>query len=265
MASAWSKKRVLITVRTYPVPARKNIEVSCTAGVTEDGRWMRLFPVPYRLLDHDKQFTKYQWIQADVMKAPADPRPESHKLNEDTIQTGAKVSSADGWRARKEILKPLMRPSMCAIKREADANGHPTLGLFKPASIKRLILEADDPAWTAEESAALKQEDMFKKAPAQELEKIPYNFKYEYRCADAECTGHTMTCFDWEVCQSYRQWKRDYGSDWEGKFRLRYEREMISKYDTHFFVGNMHRHPTSWIIVGLFYPPKQAMDDLFGS
>jgi len=25
----------------------------------------------------------------------------------------------------------------------------------------------------------------------------------------------------------------------------------------------MHQHPTSWIIVGLFYPPKPAMNDLF--
>ena len=33
----WSTKRVLITVRTYPVPARKGIEVSCTGGITADG------------------------------------------------------------------------------------------------------------------------------------------------------------------------------------------------------------------------------------
>ena len=40
----WNKKRVLITVRTYPVPAQKNIEVSCTAGVTGDGRVDTAFP-----------------------------------------------------------------------------------------------------------------------------------------------------------------------------------------------------------------------------
>jgi hypothetical protein len=38
---------------------------------------------------------------------------------------------------------------------------------------------------------------------------------------------------------------------------------MIKKNDTHFFVGTVHQHPGSWIIVGLFYPPKQAMPDLF--
>ena len=24
--------------------------------------------------------------------------------------------------------------------------------------------------------------------------------------------------------------------------------------DTHFFVGTVNRHPTSWVVIGLFYP-----------
>jgi len=87
MASNWSTKRVLITVRTYPVPATKGIEVSCTAGVTSDGEWIRLFPVPYRFLTTDQRFTKYQWIDVDVLRAPNDSRPESHKLNIDSIKS----------------------------------------------------------------------------------------------------------------------------------------------------------------------------------
>jgi hypothetical protein len=42
------------------------------------------------------------------------------------------------------------------------------------------------------------------------------------------------------------------------------EDEMINKYDTHFYVGTVHRYPDVWIIVGLFYPPRQTMGDLFG-
>ena len=65
----WVAKRILITVRTYPVPARKGIEVSCTGGITDDGKWIRLFPVPYRFLEEDRRFTKYQWISVSVTKA----------------------------------------------------------------------------------------------------------------------------------------------------------------------------------------------------
>lgn len=265
MAGKWVKRRVLIVVRTYPVPAHRGIEVSCTAGVTEDGKWIRLFPVPYRFLQHDQRFSKYQWIEVDTLKAPRDSRPESYNLNADTLRTLETVSTADGWRARKDILKPLMRASMCSIQRERDESGHPTLGLFKPEKITRLVLDADAADWTADQLATLQQPDLFHKAPKDQLEKIPFNFKYEYRCSDPNCNGHTMTCFDWEMGQSYRRWRDEYGDAWKEKFRQKYETEMINRFDTHFFVGNMHQHPGTWIIVGLFYPPRQSQGDLFRS
>jgi hypothetical protein len=262
MAGSWIKQRVLIAVRTYPVPAGKGVEVSCTAGVTDSGNWIRLFPVPYRLLDYDKRFKKYQWIEVETIKATGDPRPESFKLNAETIKISTTVSSDDGWRARKELFAPLIRQSMCHIKREHEANGSPTLGLFKPAEITRLIFEKTDSEWTQQQLNTLAQEDLFLKSPNQKLEKIPFNFKYEFRCDDSECKGHSMTCFDWEIGEAYRRWKNDYGVNWESKFRQRFEDDMINKNDTHLFVGNMHKHPSSWIIVGLFYPPKVPVGDL---
>jgi hypothetical protein len=63
--------------------------------------------------------------------------------------------------------------------------------------------------------------------------------------------------------QSYRSWRMTYGAGWEAKFREKYERHMIDRYDTWFFVGTMHQHPNRWLIVGLFYPPKSALGDLF--
>lgn len=54
-----------------------------------------------------------------------------------------------------------------------------------------------------------------------------------------------------------------YGDGWEEKFRDRFEKEMIGKYDTHFYVGTVHQHPANWIIVGLYYPPKSATPSLF--
>src|SRR6266852_1894792 len=48
----------------------------------------------------------------------------------------------------------------------------------------------------------------------------------------------------------------------ESKFRQKYEDEMIDKFDIHFFVGTVHKHPDAWIIVGRFYPPSRTLDDL---
>lgn len=118
MVFPWISKRVLITVRTYPIPAKADIEVSCTAGVADDGKWIRLFPIPYRFLEPDKRFKKYQWIDVDIIKASSDARPESYKLNLDTIKVGSTVSTADQWYARKKLIFPLKRSSLCEIKRE---------------------------------------------------------------------------------------------------------------------------------------------------
>ena len=67
-------------------------------------------------------------------------------------------------------------------------------------------------------------------------------------------------CTDWEMMQSYRKWRRDYGDGWEAAFRQKYEREMSDKFDTHFFVGNLHQYPNAWIVVGIFYPPRKTPD-----
>ena len=45
--------------------------------------------------------------------------------------------------------------------------------------------------------------------------------------------------------------------------REKYEQAMITELDTYFYVGTVHQHPKSWIIVGLFYPPYPFMGDMF--
>jgi hypothetical protein len=258
MPGPFETKRVLIVVRTYPTPARKGIEVSCTAAVTQDQKWMRLFPVPYRFMDKDHRFTKYQWIDVRVAKA-SDARVESYTPSIDTIQIVSEVNTDRQWRERRRILGPLMSRSLCHLQRERDANGSPTLGLFRPKRIKRLLIRPDSPTWTPEQQTILRQDQMSlfgQNAPNTMLEKVPFDFRYEFECDDPQCTGHDLTCTDWEMGAAWRSWRR-YGGQWEEKFRLRFEEEMIEKNDTHFYVGTVHRFPASWIIVGLFYPPRE--------
>jgi hypothetical protein len=161
-------------------------------------------------------------------------------------------------------MEPLRRSSMCRIQKEREERGAPTLGFFKPFEIKRLFIDpADQVHWTAEERAILQQGgDLFQRAPEQLLEKIPFEFRYDFRCGDIDCSGHSMMCTDWEMMQAYRAWRREYRDQWEDKFRQRFETEMIHKKDTHFFVGTLHQYPKNWIIVGLFYPPKPQTGSL---
>ena len=257
MPGAPETKTALIVVRTYPTPAKKGIEVSCTAAVTDQGEWLRLFPVPYRFLKLDKRFRKYQWITVSLTKA-SDRRPESYRLDTDSIEILSALSVQDRWRARKDVVLPLKSGSLCELKRRRDRDGHPTLGLFRPKTIRRLLIAHDTPDWSEGELQLLRQQTLFGPAPKTDLEKVPYKFRYDFECDDTACRGHQLLCTDWEMGESWRKWKDKYGDQWEEKFRQRYESYMINERDTHFFVGTIHQHPKEWIIVGLFYPPPEV-------
>ncbi len=51
--------RILVTVKTYPTLSRKYGETVCTAGLREDGSWVRIYPVPFRRLDEQQQYSKF--------------------------------------------------------------------------------------------------------------------------------------------------------------------------------------------------------------
>ena len=252
VSGKWTQKRVLITVRTYPTPAVKGAEVSCTAGIT-DGQWIRLFPIPYRRLEQRQKFRKYDWLDVRVAKAP-DPRPESYTVDLDSIEVISSIPPDSGWQARKEIILPLRSPSLCRLKRERDVHQSPTLGMFKPKEIRRLLIEPDREDWTPAERAKLNQPNLFHQRATIELEKMPFRFQYEFVCDELGCPSHTLSCTDWEMGEAFRNWRRRYGSGWEEKFRLKFEHQMIHENDTHFYVGTLHLRPQIWIIVGLFYP-----------
>lgn len=72
-----ARERVLVTVKTYPTLSRKYGETVCTAGIREDGSWVRIYPVPFRRLGEAERYRKYDWIECDLHRRKADPRPES--------------------------------------------------------------------------------------------------------------------------------------------------------------------------------------------
>ena len=75
------KVKVYITVKTYPTISKKYAELVCTAGLLEDGSWIRLYPTPFRLLKDEQKFPKYSWIEVDVEKNNSDYRKESYRPN----------------------------------------------------------------------------------------------------------------------------------------------------------------------------------------
>jgi len=239
------------------MPARKGVEVSCTAGISE-GQWIRLFPIPYRYLSPDSRFRKYQWIEVNTKKS-SDPRPESYQLDVESIKIlSDPLPTSKNWQARKDIVLPLESHCLCCLQKQRDNEGSPTLGLIKPKTISGFRIEKDNSNWSAEQIEKLTQLNFFDRQPIQKLEKIPYKFSYNFICDESNCPGHELMCTDWEIMESYRKWKQNYGTDWERYFKDKYETEMILVNDTHFYVGTLREHPNAWIIIGLFYPRPES-------
>ena len=96
-------KKVLIAVKTYPTISKKYDELVCTAGVQEDGSWIRIYPMPFRKLDYENQYKKYQWMEAPFKKNQSDPRPESYSVTDiDKIKLLNSVDTSHNWSERKK-------------------------------------------------------------------------------------------------------------------------------------------------------------------
>lgn len=257
--SDWQEEDILVTVRAYPNPSKGSVETSCVAGITLDGQPRRLYPIPDRLMSYEDRFKKYDVVRVRIRRPSKDRRPESRRVNFDVpIRQIGRIESHGNWQERDELVKPFRVDSMeeIAIKPGADAKHSRSLALIRPASIERLkITPTERSDWTDAERSILGQQVLLPNHPYVPLEYIPYKFRYWFHCAGQGCRGHRCLVVDWEMSEAYRKWSKAYGSGWESKFRDKFEIWMLKR-DLQFFVGTMAGHQKTWIIIGLYYPPK---------
>src|SRR6266478_6463653 len=103
--SVATKKRFLIWGKTYPELSSRYYETVCTGAVLEDGTPIRLYPIPFRYLDEGDKFKKYQWMTAAISKNSSDPRPESYRIDCESIDLGDTIPpDADEWGKRQAVL-----------------------------------------------------------------------------------------------------------------------------------------------------------------
>jgi len=247
--------KLLITVKTYPTPSTRYREIVCTAGVKEDGTWIRLYPIDYRFRDYSQWYKKYQWIEVDVEKNFRDPRPESFRPVSDIKILGKPLGTENNWTERKKYVLAKGTKTMCWLQKQSQKNI--SLSVVKPKEVKDFYWEKSSNTWSSKQNEALKQIGLFDGNVPSKLEKIPYKFKYHFICEEPNCPGHEMMIEDWEVMELYRKMKDKYGEE-KGllKVKERFFDQLCSpKRDTYFFVGTILQFGT-WIIIGTFWPPK---------
>lgn len=185
------KLRVLITVKTYPIPSSKYDELVCTAGVTETGDFVRLYPINFRDLPYDKQFTKYQWIEVNASKHTGrDKRKESYRSDSKSIRTcGDLIKPNPGnWHNRSRYVLQNKANSMEDL-RERRKSDQTSFGIFKPRNIHDLTIQSGSPDWNPRHLAALKQQRIWEDRTnsREPPRKVPFKFMYRFHCNDEKC------------------------------------------------------------------------------
>lgn len=263
-----ARKRILITVKTYPALSEKYVELACTAGLLEDGSWIRLFPIPFRFLQDDKKYKKYQWIEANISKNISDTRPESFRvIDVDNINLLHSVGTERQWEDRKRIVfkKESAFESLVDLIKDAHDNKR-SLATFKPAEILDFVHEKNEDDWSENRIRAaqstLKQQNLFDGRDFEDFKvvrKLPYKFSYKFKDVDGK--ESKLMIEDWETSQLYWKCLKRYNSEKAAldKVYEKYYDDFALKKDLYFFLGTTFRwHKIGrnpYVIIGTFHPP----------
>ncbi len=279
--------KILISVMTYPTLSEKYYETVCTAGFREDGSWVRIFPVPHRLmrLQEDKRYSKWQWVEVDLFRQEKDERPESYHIDIDTLKPGAiiRYNSPGAWERRWEYVKknkPIFTDMNEVIKLAKE--NKLSLAVLKPRKIEDVVCEKyteEDFAKydkklselearyeTQRKQLSLWDDPLCLKDKFRFAEKIPYKFKYRFSTDDGKT--RTLMIEDWEIVELYRNCINSGDTEQVACQKVRDKYMMLAKNrDVYLFLGTVFKWQrmnanNPFVIVGVFYPPKGTTQQL---
>jgi hypothetical protein len=269
--------KVLITVKTYPTLSERYDELVCTAGFLEDGSWVRIYPVPFRKLDYESRYKKYDWIELDLVRNDSDFRKESHKVVsiEREIRVMEHLGTEQYWQRRREaVLRNVCQNMSELIEKAKDPAQYTSLAVLKPKKMLSFETEEAPREWDAGKVAKLKakalQYNIFQNAenPFEVVDKLPYKFSYKFISEDD--VERTLMIEDWEIGALYWNCLRRHEGN-EAKacedVKKKYWDDFALKKDLYLFLGTTRQYhlraPNPFIIIGTFHPPKVVQTSMF--
>lgn len=274
--------KLLITVTTYPLPSRSYDELVCTAGVTEYGDWIRIYPVPLQFLkglrqDGKVKSYKYTWIELDLKKRTDDFRPESHSPYDYSFKdllVHGDIGTDNNWAERKKYCTKKVYTNLQQLIDDSKSPTNISLATFKPSEFISFDIEKDDREWKKEWREQINQLQINFGEPGKNIQrelisKIPYKFYYKFK--DAQGTIRRLMIEDWEIGALY--WNCLKSADGNEsvalqKVRDQYETNFLKNKDIYLFLGStkewhMRRAKNPFVIIGVFYPKKEDQLSLF--
>ncbi len=266
-----AKTKVLITVKTYPNLSSKYDELVCTAGFTEEGKWIRIYPVPFRKLPYAVQYKKYDWLEMDLERNKSDFRLESFKpVNIDNPgKITGHIEPKGNWEERKKFALKRVYDDMSELIKEAKNKKICTsLATFKPTKILNFTYKKESSEWSKEKLLRGQQMNLFESAGGkiEVLRKLPYKFIFSFE--DKNSKQSNMMIEDWETGALYWNMLKKYGDEKQAceSVKEKYFNDFAKTKELYFFLGTtklnhfVGRNP--FIIIGTFHPKKETQTAL---
>lgn len=247
MMSQRIRERALVLVKAFPQPSQKYEETVCCAGIDLSGNFLRIYPVRYRRLRSDQQFSRWDVIEFEAERPTDDWRPESRHVSEDTIRIVQRCGQVDEEQ-RVRLWAPHVAESLTAL-RKLNVETERSLGIVRPdpGSVRFKARKLDT---SAESDRALqdtfRQFSLIEDGPLTKLV-VTHEFSYQFRSGGHP---HTMKIHDWEVQAACFNFKRKYGDAWLERLTHKYQVDIPSG-NLHLVMGTMKGHPRTFIIIGL--------------
>lgn len=286
-SDAVRNEQVLMIVKTYPTPSERYGELVCTAGIRlRDNQWIRIYPYPFRQLKTEYRFRKYDVIEAPIIRADNDPRPDSYRLHDPKQVKQIKHIASDQkfWTQRMQYIRPTAVASVEAFKQQMIVLDEDNVKQWRrsilPVPVKsgsaKLDYEYNGAEWDKKDANKLgKAKDFVENNlfPSEEmvryfqiLERVPYRFKLSFE--DLTGQRYRLTILDWEIPQLYFNVRQKESDDAAlEKVRFKIEEKIFSERNEVFLIlGSIHhryKNPNSIAIDGFIYPKKNAQPSLF--
>lgn len=259
--------KILITVKTYPSPTPTQKEVVCTAGLIDGKKWVRLYPINFRDKPFSQQFSKYSWINLNIVKNQNDKRLESYKPErhfDETIRIISHIGTENNWEERRKIITSgEVFYSMSEAISLAKEHGR-SLVTLKPKEIVDFVVEPIEREWSETQQEILRQESLFDFSQGKSkniIRKLPYKYSYKF-LTDGDSNPRKLMITDWEIGALYWNLMRDNADEARAneKIKQKYLTKFCKDCEIYFFLGTTYRNhykaKNPFIITGVFYPPK---------
>ena len=267
------KARVLVTVKTYPLPSGKYGELVCTAGLLNGQKWVRIYPIPLDFLWDERRYPKYAWIELDLVRDTRDFRPETYRPLQgidENIQVIGKLGTDNKWAARKDHVLGEVLTSMGELISFAKGDAKKSLATLKPLEIVDFVIEEDARDWKEAWLTQAKQGNFTQLTAKGHIEerklirKLPYKYSYKF-LSEGDSKPRQLAIQDWEIGALFWNCLRTTDGDEREANRLvrqKYFDSLVVERDLYLFLGTTKKHhnvaPNPFLVIGVFYPPKTS-------